>query len=281
MTAVSPPARFARACLALAPVESTSSFLRGSALGPEAIAREMEEIDLFDPELGRGLDPSFKVDRVRLGPRQRTVPDALRALAEQTAAWLERDAFVLTLGGEHTVTLGPLEAVIRRFGPVGLVQLDAHGDLRESYEGDRFSHACVMRRAVVDLGVTLLGLGVRSMCQEEIDFASSRDDVAHLRPRQILADPDAVARAVDALPPLVYLTIDMDAFDPVVCPGVGTPEAGGLRWDQVTDIVDTVASKRRIVGADLVELAPSVERDRSVRLAARVAIRVLLQSAGR
>jgi agmatinase len=261
-------------------VESTSSVLRGSALGPEAVARELEVLEPFDPEVGRGLDPAFRFGRSPLDPQQCGMPEALGVLADLTSTWLERGAFVLMLGGEHTVTLGPLEAVVRRFGRIGLVQLDAHGDLRASYEGDRYSHACVMRHAVEDLGVKLLGLGVRSMCGEEVDFAASRDDVAHLRPRQIIADPGAVARAVDALPPLVYLTIDMDAFDPVVCPGVGTPEAGGLRWDQVADIIDTVASKRRIVGADVVELAPSVERERSVRLAARVALRVLLQSVG-
>jgi agmatinase len=278
MTVAPPPARFAQACLLMAPIEDSSSFLWGSGAGPEAVADELARIDHFDADLGRGLAASFPIHRAGVRRRHHDLPGALRELTEETAAWLERDAFVLTLGGEHTVTLGPLEAVVGRYGPVGLVQLDAHGDLRGSYEGDRYSHACAMRHAVEDLGVRLVGLGVRSMCQEEAELASSRDDIAHLWPRQIVADPGAVARALDALPPLVYLTIDMDVFDPTVCPGVGTPEAGGLRWEHVAAIVDSVAATRRIVGADVVELAPSVERDRSVRLAARVALRVLLQS---
>ncbi len=264
------------ACILVAPVEATSSFLRGSVRGPEEISRELDLIEAFDPELG----PARSISRTKyiLPEVDRDLPGALDALAREADRWLRREVFVLTLGGEHTITFGPLAAVVERYGEVGLIQLDAHGDLRDCYEGRSVSHACVMRRVVSEHHVPLLGLGIRSVCEEEAVFLARHSTVTHLSSRVVISNREAVIDAIEQLPAEVYLSIDMDVFDPSVAPGVGTPEAGGLRWYDVADVIDIVASRRRIVAADVVELVPAVERDRTVRLAARVALRVLQRS---
>jgi agmatinase len=265
-------------CLLLAPVEATSSLVRGSLFGPEAVARELEGLELFDPELGSGGERPLTIYQSILKESDRRLPGALEVLEREARAQNEAGRFVLLLGGEHTVSIAPLRAIRTRFERLGVVQLDAHGDLRESYDGRKDSHACVMRRAVDDLDVDLVGVGIRSICPEEVDFIAANPSVRHINGRQAATSPAYFTDALASLPEHVYLTIDMDAFDPTVAPGVGTPEPGGINWHQATDVIDILAKHKTIVGADVVELAPPVERDRTVRLAARVALRVLLSS---
>lgn len=262
----------------VAPVEVTSSFLRGSFHGPREVAAELRRLEPFDPEVGFGPGLADIPQRV-IGERGFLLTEALAELEAITGRWLDQGRFVLTLGGEHTVSLGPLRAVVARHGQVGVVQLDAHGDLRDTFEERIMSHACVMRRAVDDLGVSLLGLGIRSICPEEAAFVSSRPEVTHFGTRQ-LDDDQALIGAIEALPSRVYLTVDIDSFDPTVAPGVGTPEPGGLTWGQTARVIDMICARRRLVAADVVELAPTIERPRTVRLAVRVALRVLLRSMG-
>ncbi len=265
--------------LVLAPSEESSSFLRGSFLGPAALAAELRDIEPFDPDVGLGLGSRLHFHVEELSEDARELPAALEALERLAGEALSHGRFPLTLGAEHTITLGPLRAALARFGQVGLVQLDAHGDLRDCFEGRLVGHACVMRRAL-DLGVPVLGLGIRSKCQEEAELVAGTAPVRNLSPREIRRSWDEVGRAIESLPAKVYLTLDMDVFDPTVAPGVGTPEAGGLTWPEVARLIDEVASRREIVAADLVELAPSVERDRTLRVAARALVRVLLRSFG-
>jgi agmatinase len=266
-----------RPVLILAPFEQTSSFMPGSAEGPEAVAEELRRVERFDPDVRQGFGRDEHLETFHVPVASGNVSDVLRDLEQRATIAMAEGRFVLTLGGEHTVTLGPLRAAIERWGSVGVVQLDAHGDLRDSYEGRKTSHACAMRRAL-DLGVSLLGLGIRSTCQEEVELAASNPRIAHRTPRQLRDASWSLGSALDHLPECVYLTVDMDVFDPAIAPGVGTPEAGGLDWPQVASLIDEVASRRHIVAADVLELAPRVERERTVRLAARVAVRVLLRS---
>jgi agmatinase len=264
------------ASLIIAPVEATSSFLRGSLLGPDAVVAELGAIELSDPDVGMTEPALGPVSEVRV-PSGQSLAESVRLVEEEAERQLDLGRFPFTLGGEHTVTLGPLAAVARRWPGVGVVQLDAHADLRDEYEGERLSHACVMRRAVSDLGLTVLGLGIRSMSAEEGAFVAVERRVSHLGPREIRVE-GALEAALRALPERIYLTVDMDVFDPAAAPGVGTPEAGGLTWPEVSAVIDRVAAARSVVAADLVEFAPTVERPRTARLAARVVVRVLLRS---
>lgn len=265
--------------LVIVPIEESSSFVRGSADGPEELARELAGIEPYDPDLDRGLGERLPHEVVRLPEASCLMPHALEALEVLVGQSLDQGRFVVTLGGEHTITLGPLKAAITRFGDIGLVQIDAHGDLRQQYEGRLLSHACVMKRAI-DLGLPLLGVGIRSKCIEEIDLVRSSPKITNFSPREIRRSWDEVIAAIEALPHRVYLTVDIDGFDPTVAPGVGTPESGGLTWRDVAKFIDELTKRRQIIGLDVVEMAPKVERDRTMRLAARTVIRVLLRSMG-
>lgn len=268
-----------RAALLVAPFEETSSFVRGSAAGPEAVAEELNRIELFDPEVPEGHIDKANVVQLPVSWSGLTLAEACEKLERRATEEMALGRFVLTLGGEHTVTVGPLRAALARWGRVGVIQLDAHGDLRDSYEGRKLSHGCVMRRAH-ELGIPILGLGIRSMSCEEAELIEADAGIVHLSPRALRDNPSSLEEAILGLPEKIYLTIDMDAFDPAVAPGVGTPEAGGLSWSEVAHIIDVVAAHRRIVAADVLELAPNVEREVTVRLAARVVVRVLLRSIG-
>jgi agmatinase len=175
--------------------------------------------------------------------------------------------FPLSLGGEHTVSLGPIRAARAR-GELGVIQLDAHADLRDSYEGNPLSHACVMRR-VLDLGCATLGVGVRSMSEGEARFIRERGlDVVGAR--QVIAGNEWWA-LLDKLPERIYLSVDVDFFDPVDVPATGTPEPGGPSWEQAVAFLAHLFSKKDVVAADIVELMPCKDDDASVRLAARLA----------
>jgi agmatinase len=167
---------------------------------------------------------------------------------------MEQGAVPLLLGGEHTVTLGAVQAFRAAERPFGVVQFDAHADLRDTYEGTPYSHACVMRR-VAELGVPIVQVGVRSCSPAERAFR----DVAglpHLDAAEIHANGVRDLPIPESFPADVYVTFDIDAFDASLMPATGTPEPGGLFWHQAVPMLRSLARRRRIVGADVVELAP-------------------------
>lgn len=168
---------------------------------------------------------------------------------------LDCNGLPVLLGGEHTVTYGALAALKKRFGTFGIIQFDAHADLRDSYEGSPWSHACVMRRAVKDLGLPLAQFGVRAMCLDEAEARKEHGVTFH--------DAASIARSglpESLLPPdfprQVYLTFDVDGLDPSIMPATGTPVPGGLGWYQSLDIAERTLSGRDVLGFDVVELAP-------------------------
>jgi agmatinase len=197
--------------------------------------------------------------------------DAVESIAATSAPHFEAGRFVLGLGGEHSVTVGLLKGLNRP--SVGILQLDAHADLRAEYDGTPFSHACVMRRAV-EMGHACVGVGIRSHSPEEAAWMRASDyPVFYAHTLDVEAQwIDAV---VERLPEEVYLTLDVDALDPSILPGTGTPEPDGMTYRQVVRLIDAVAARRRIVGADIVELAPFAGSQVSEFTAARLALRIL------
>jgi agmatinase len=191
---------------------------------------------------------------------------------EEAAEWaLEQGKTLITVGGEHSLTTGAVRAYARRHPKLSVLHLDAHGDLRFEYHGTRFSHACVMRR-VREL-VPGVQAGVRSISEEEAELIT-RERLAVFSARRVKAMAGDYAGIVEALTPDVYVTVDLDVFDPAECPGVGTPEPGGLGWFEVTEMVAAVARQRRIVGFDIMELMPLAGDTRSDFLAARLLYRM-------
>ena len=185
------------------------------------------------------------------------------------------------LGGEHTVTLGVLRALKKRWGSFGIIQFDAHGDLRDSYEGSRYSHACVMRRAVEDLGLPLFQIGVRSLCPEELVVRREKQ-IAHLDARDA-GFPLSRTGAGEPLLPLLpagfpdklFLTFDIDALDASLMPATGTPEPGGLFWWDALHLVERSLAGRTTIGFDVVELAPLAQMHAPTYTAARLVYEIM------
>jgi agmatinase len=179
---------------------------------------------------------------------------AVRALEGVVSELLAHPRFVLTLGGEHAIATGPIRAHRSRYPGLSILHFDAHGDLRDEYEGDKYSHACAARR-FVELGIPTVHVGIRSISREEIDFAREKG-LLIVSNRRLPFFDDWVPEALRRLTDEVYVTFDVDFFDGSLVPGTGTPEPGGGTWEQALEILRRVAAERRIVGADVVEHAP-------------------------
>lgn len=237
------------------PYEATVSYMGGTRFGPRRILEASRAIELYDHELD--------TEPYRIGVH--TLPELLltgagpeAALAELRTAFdalLADGRFVLMLGGEHSISAPPIEAHAARLGNrrLSVLQLDAHGDLRAEYEGTPFSHACVMYR--VHEAVTLVPVGIRAITAEERRLIREKE-IPTIFAHELDPEEHWIERALEALGPDVYITIDMDYFDPGLVPATGTPEPGGGSWYPTLRLLERVFAERNVVGADLVELAP-------------------------
>ena len=248
-----------------APYEHTSSYIQGSDEGPQAVLEASHQVEFYDETLeietyrewggvatAAPLDLGGKVDA-----------DAVDAIHAYVSPHIKPGRFVVTLTGEHTGALGAIRAHGRRHPDMCVLQIDAHGDLRHAYQGNPFSHASVMARVVED-GLPLVQVGIRSICREEIDLIKRTPRLSTFMASQLL-DPGGPYRGnasrwvpdvVKACSGPVYLTFDCDGLDPSVVPALGTPEPGGLGWYDVLTLVTELAKGPGIIGMDLSEIAP-------------------------
>ena len=254
------------------PYDETSSWHKGADIGPAAIVEASRIVEWFDIPTGtemcrRGIYTAPAIEHTG-------DPEKLAAkVAAATGKVWGAGRFPVVLGGEHSVSIGAIQECARRVPGVTVLQIDAHGDTREEYLGSRYNHACVMARArdvapIVQVGIRAIEAGE----YEQMD--RSRVFFGH----EIAGNPDRswMDRVVRACGDTIYLTIDMDAFDPTLVPATGTPEPGGLSWDEVNDLVHrVVASGKRIVGFDVVELCPRAGHHASAMVAAKLVYRVL------
>lgn len=242
-------------CVLPIPYEATTSYGGGVRFGPQAILEASDYMEYWDEELGRDISEGSKI--FTFSPLSCVVsgPEAmLELIRDFLRRHLSRERFFLTLGGEHTITVALLGEYIRLFGSqLGVIQLDAHCDLRDEYEGSSFSHACTMRR-VHELGVSIWQFGVRSFSREEYLYFRGSSDIYTFSARQILEG--GVEWSSLSLPSYVYLTFDVDVFDSGIFPETGTPEPGGLGWYEVLEIFRRLSVMTRVVGVDIVEFAP-------------------------
>jgi agmatinase len=267
-------ARFEAARVVVLPVpyDGTASGLAGSREGPRAIIDASEEMELYDLELGTepylvGIHTLPEVVPIVGDPA--AMMERIEALAGEL---LDAGKFVATLGGEHTVAVGAVRAYRRRFPSLSVLALDAHADLRPEYLGTPYNHACTLRRVLEVCPVVQVGL--RSADREEHEFIRERD-LPFLTVGAYRALADGPGEIVARLAADVYVTIDLDAFDPAEMAAVGTPEPGGLRWEEVTALLARVARERRIVGFDVTELAPRLGTFANAQLAAKLTYRLI------
>ncbi len=272
------PARYSgydRARFAVLPIpyDSTTSFQAGTREGPAAIIAASQQVELFDDELEGEFFAAGVATLDPLAPHMagpRAMHDEIFAAARRVV----RDGkFLFGLGGEHSITSALVRAVMTRHKKLSVLQIDAHLDLRNEYEGTPYSHASVMRR-IRDLGCPIVPVGIRNISREEHGFVK-KASINVVTARQCHLDDDWVDRVLDGLGDTVYVTIDIDGFDPAYAPGTGTPEPGGLDWYQVTGLLQLVAAEKNVVGADIVEVLPIPGQRVTEFLAARLAYKLI------
>jgi len=249
------PYERARVVVLPAPFEGTVSYGSGTASGPQAILDASEQLELYDEELGFEPFRCGVWTAPALALDARSPEDAVSAVESRVGELLADGKWVVTLGGEHSITAGAVRAAASRYPGLRVVQIDAHADLRETYQGQRYSHACAMTRCLEVAPVH--ALGIRSYSREEA--ARIRDGRGRYRLLHAweMESEDWTERALDGLrghP--VYLTIDVDGFDPAIVPATGTPEPGGLAWRPVLGYLGELFGAAQVVSADVVELAP-------------------------
>jgi agmatinase len=233
------------------PFDKTSTWVKGSAKGPRAIIEASKNMELYDIETGSEVYKKgiYTAEDVRAS----TSVGMVRSVHSRTVKYITDGKFVVVLGGEHTVSLGSIKAHAESYKDLSILHLDAHSDMRDSYEGSRYSHACVMARAR-EITDNIVSVGIRSMDSSELGNISKQD---LFYASGIRKDKNWISRVIKRLKRNVYVTIDLDVFDPSIMPSTGTPEPGGLGWYDVMELLENLSMKRNTVGFDIVELCPS------------------------
>jgi agmatinase len=235
------------------PLEQTTSYRGGTKDGPAAIIQASRYMELVDPETGDNPSEYGIHTFPPLEPRAGGPSDSLAEI-ERVARWiLGQGKKIGGLGGEHSLTAPLVAATREQYPNLSVLQLDAHGDLRASYQGSAMSHASVMSR-IVEMGIPTVGIGIRSISEEERILIQERK-LPRFSGRDVVRRRFPLDRMLAGLTDDVYVTLDLDGFDPSEAPGVGTPEPGGFGWFDFLDILDALEG-RRIVGFDVVELLP-------------------------
>lgn len=260
-----------------APLEKTVSYGKGTARGPKEILNASHYVEFFDEELNRELCfekgictlPELKLSKL-------PISKSIEKIYKEVAKHIDEGKFVVTLGGEHSLSVAPIKAHHERFENLSILQIDAHSDLRESYEGSKYSHASVMAR-VAEFNTKIVQVGIRAQSKEESDFRK-KNSIRTFYAREIKLGmygdnwQELVSRS---LTDNVYITFDVDGFDPSFLTATGTPEPGGLFWDETMNLLKIIGLDKNIVGFDVVELAPSKSHTSSSFVAAKLVYKML------
>ena len=235
------------------PVDRTTSYVSGTRNGPREILEASSHMELWDEEVGADVHGVgiFTLPAMELpfGEMSELVGEIERVAAEILA----RDKFLVTLGGEHSITPPLVSAAASAFKGLSVLQIDAHADLRDCYMGTPHNHACAMRRSLEYAAVTQVG--IRSMSTEEAEAVSGLNTKIFYD-ATMRKDPNWIERVVETLSGPVYITIDVDGMDPAIMPATGTPEPGGLSWYEILALLRATISKKTVVACDVVELSP-------------------------
>lgn len=264
-------ARIDRSKVVLIPVpyDGTSTWIKGADKGPEAFLAAAENMELFDIETETEAyrNGIFLDDPVN----EFESPEIMvNAVHDRVKGYLKRNKFVTLFGGEHSISIGSIRAFNESFDNLTVVQIDAHADLRPSYEGTPYNHACAVFEANKE--TNLIQVGIRSMDKSEMRHMN-RDRVFFAHE---LTDYDSwIDDAVDLMTQNVYITFDLDAFDPSILPSTGTPEPGGLLWYETMDFLREIFEQKNVVGFDIVELCPNKNERSSDFLAAKLYYKML------
>lgn len=251
------------------PYDETSTWIKGADKGPDAILDASANMELYDIETNSEvyLKGIFTAPPVT----EKESPEKMVAAVKKVVAeHLAEDKFIVLLGGEHSVSIGSIQAFAEKFKNLSILQIDAHSDLREEYEGSKNNHACVMARAREMCPI--VQVGIRASDVTELDsIEPSRVFFGHT----LRNNPGWMQQAVDKLTENVYITIDLDAFDPSIMPSTGTPEPGGMLYWEVLDFIKIVNERKNIAGFDVVELCPNKNNKAPDFLATKLIYQIL------
>ncbi len=251
------------------PYDGTSTWVKGADKGPQAIIDASENIENYDIETDTEV---YKLGIHTATPIEESqTPELMvKSVYEKSKFYLNEDKFLVVIGGEHSVSCGVIKAFSEKFNNLTILQIDAHADLRDEYHGSKYNHACVMQRAK-ELS-NIVQVGIRSVCiEEKANIINENMFYSY----QIQQDNEWIKKVINRLSKNVYLTIDLDGFDPSILPSTGTPEPGGLTWWQVNGLIDEVLKNKNLVGFDIVELCPNEEEKSSNVLAAKLLYSIL------
>ncbi len=243
----------ARVVILPIPLDRTTSYVPGTRNGPHEILVASSHMELWDEETGTDVHSIGIYTMPEMEFPFASMDDIVGEIRRVASELVTRGKFPMILGGEHSITPAVVAAMAAKYPDLSVLQIDAHADLREAFMGTPHSHACAMRRTLEFARTTQVG--IRSLSTEEAAAVPTL-------PTQIFYDfnmrndPDWIARVVDSLGETVYITIDVDGFDPAIMPATGTPEPGGLSWYEALTLLRRVIERRTVVGCDIVELSP-------------------------
>ena len=256
-------------------LEKTVSYGGGTKNGPKEIIKASHQVELYDEELN--CEPYKKIGIKTLKPFKidKNIKKALNKMSKINQEILDKNLFPITFGGEHSITPGCIDPFTKKFKDICLLHFDAHADLRESYNGEKFSHASAIRRCLDYSNVSVISFGIRNISQSEIPFLkknSSRIDIFWAKDKNKW-NLNKFKKLIKNK--TVYLTFDVDGLDSSIMPATGTPEPGGLLWDETLNIIKIAAKNSKIVGADINELAPIKGFNSYNFLVAKLAYKIL------
>ena len=259
----------AKVVLIPVPYDGTSTWGKGADKGPQAFLEASENMELYDIE----TDSEVYEQGIHLAEAitENSSPEAVvNAVHKQTKDYIKRNKFVTLFGGEHSISIGTIRAFNECFDNLTVLQIDAHADLRESYEGTKYNHACAVHEA--SQTTNLIQVGIRSMDAIEISFM---DEEKTFFAHDMVHDEYWTDKVIEAMTDNVLITFDLDAFDPSIMPSTGTPEPGGLFWYETLEFLKQVFKEKNVVGFDIVELCPNPADKSSDFLAAKLYYKML------
>ena len=256
-------------------LEKTVSYGSGTKNGPKEIIKASHQVELYDEEFN--CEPFKKIGIKTIKPFKinKDIKIALNQISKLNEWILNKKKFPLTLGGEHSITPGCIEPFVKKFNKILILHFDAHADLRNSYNNQKFSHASAIRRCLDHKNVSLVSFGIRNISKEEIPYLkknSKRIEIFWAKDKKKW-NLKKFKRIISNK--IVYLTFDVDGFDSSLMPATGTPEPGGLFWDETLEIIKIAAKNSNIVGADINELAPIKGFNSYNFLVAKLAYKIL------
>ena len=256
-------------------LEKTVSYGGGTKNGPKEIIKASHQVELFDEELKKEPYKEIGIKTLKPFPIKNKISSALDQLSKINEEIIRKNKFPIIFGGEHSITPGSIRPFVKKYNEITLLHFDAHADLRESYNGEKFSHASAIKRCLDFKNVKVVSFGIRNLSRTEMNFyENNRNRI------EIFWGKDKKEWKLDRLENIfkdknVYITFDVDGFDSSIMPATGTPEPGGLLWEDVLPIIKKVCQISNIVGADINELAPIKNFDSYNFLVAKLAYKIL------